>query len=108
MSSGGSVVACPKCGHTNPGGTLFCVKCNTPVGDDAPTIGRVARRLPSIDDSTAMAGGTPVPLLERGTRLAGGRYEILDILGQGGMGAVYKARDHEVDRFVAIKVIQPE
>jgi tetratricopeptide (TPR) repeat protein/predicted Ser/Thr protein kinase len=52
--------------------------------------------------------GTPPPPLERGTRLAAGRYEILDMLGQGGMGAVYKAKDYEVDRVVAIKIIQPE
>jgi len=46
-------------------------------------------------------------LLRPGTVL-GRRYEILQILGEGGMGAVYRARDREVNRTVALKVIRPE
>src|ERR1700733_664498 len=59
----------------------------------------------SPNDPSGLYGGDAI--LQVGDVL-GGRYEILKMLGQGGMGAVYKALDREVDRFVALKLIRPE
>ena len=45
-----------------------------------------------------------VPDLDRGSLV--GRYVILDVVGQGGMGVVYAAYDPELDRKVAVKLLQ--
>jgi serine/threonine protein kinase/tetratricopeptide (TPR) repeat protein len=76
--------------------------------EDQNTLGRPNESdLSWSTDAPTFAGNTPPPVLDRGTRLSNGRYEILALLGQGAMGAVYKAKDTELDRWVAIKVIQP-
>ena len=63
--------------------------------------------VPAQPASAGAAASITGASLQPGTVL-GNRYEIMSMLGQGGMGAVYKATDREVDRIVALKVIRPE
>ena len=40
--------------------------------------------------------------------MIGDRYEILEKIGTGGMSDVYKAKDHKLNRFIAVKVLKQE
>src|SRR5215216_4692794 len=51
-------------------------------------------------------GRNELMLFSSGTRL--GPYEVLSLIGAGGMGEVYQARDTRLDRKVAVKVLAPE
>ena len=41
-------------------------------------------------------------------KMLGGRYEILEKIGEGGMAEVYKAKCHLLNRYVAVKILKPE
>jgi len=87
-------VKCPKCQHENPDDTLFCGKCAT--------------RLPSPEGiEVTETLETPKEELTRGTTLAN-RYEIIEELGKGGMGRVYRVEDTKLEQEVALKLIKPE
>jgi serine/threonine protein kinase/Flp pilus assembly protein TadD len=85
---------CPKCHFDNPNDTIYCVKCTTPLK-------------PSEEISPTKTLETSAKGLTSGTTFAS-RYEIVEELGKGGMGRVYKALDKEINEEVAIKLIKPE
>ncbi|MGC1483398.1 MAG: protein kinase [Candidatus Acidiferrum sp.] len=85
---------------------MQCAKCTTPLplNDQTLATGGQGWSVPAADGITS---STPLIQLSPGSSI-GGRYEIVRLLGQGGMGAVYQAHDRELERQVAIKVIRAD
>ncbi len=87
-------VKCPQCDTDNPSDSKFCKECATP--------------LPSSNEiPVTVTLETPTEELTRGTLFAN-RYEIIEELGKGGMGKVYRVEDKKIKEEVALKLIKPE
>src|SRR5579859_4613093 len=87
---------CTACGRRSPGGSLACPSCGEGgAGDEVTVLG------PDLP-------GGMVPLDPRLSTTLVDRYRILSLLGRGGAGAVYRARDQMVGEDCAIKFLQPD
>ena len=87
------MVKCPGCFSENPTGTHFCGSCGNPLPAAAGGGGETL--MASLKEMT------------RGLTIAG-RYTIVEALGRGGMGKVYRVIDNNIDDEIALKVLNPE
>ena len=109
--------SCVHCGLQVPDGEACCPGCGAQrsAAESLPTAITLAAAPPPAATATITSLGRPSPPtpinpgdgpFHAGQHI-GARYTILNLLGTGGMGAVYQAFDHELGDAVAIKVIRP-
>ena len=87
------VAKCPKCHSDNTDTARFCSNCASPLQE--------------ISVAHTKTIETPTEGLTTGSTFAE-RYQIIEELGKGGMGKVYRAVDKKLNEEVALKLIRPE
>ncbi len=87
---------CPKCQFENPDDTFYCGRCAAPLPS--------SKAIPVSQTETLQ---TPVKELTTGSTFAG-RYQVIEELGKGGMGRVYKVFDTDIREKIALKLLKPE
>jgi hypothetical protein len=88
--------------------SVKCVNCNSDNTDTAKFCSECAVPLQPLEDiGVTKTIETPKEELTTGSTFAG-RYQIIEELGKGGMGKVYKVHDTKIKEKMALKLIKPE
>jgi serine/threonine protein kinase/Tfp pilus assembly protein PilF len=103
-------VKCPNCSFDNPSDSGFCSKCGTRIRGhvpDSPESGARPQNPQDVRPGVTETLQTPIKELTTGVTFAG-RYQIIEELGHGGMGRVYKVFDTDIKEKIALKLLRPE